>query len=199
MEQDKQGAAWDKLKERLLKAQRIPDGSLHEEKKRILRLRAEILAQEIQKQDIEVCLEVVQFTLSGEQYALESKYIREVFPLRDITPLPCTPDFVMGVVNVRGQIVSVLDFKKIFKLPQKGEVKIPKVMVLHCSDMEFGMLVDEITGTGPLPYSSIGPPLNNLTGKQAAYLRGVTGERLIVLDGEKILSDKDIIVDEEVS
>lgn len=199
MEQDKKSNTWEKIKKSLLKAQTTAAVPLQEEKKKILKLRAELLAQESQGSDKEVCIEVVRFALSGEQYAIESKYIREVFPLRELTPLPCTPDFVLGVVNVRGQIHSIVDLKKLFNLPQGGENKLPKVILLHSPDLEFGILVDEITGSGPLPIAAIGPPLNTLTGIQLAYQRGVTVERLIVLAGEKILSDKRIIVDEEVN
>jgi len=91
------------------------------EKRAILKKRAQVLARAPKREDeAGECLEVVEFLLAYEQYGIESSYIREVYPLKDLTPLPCTPPFVLGIINVRGQILSVIDLKKIFDLPQKG-------------------------------------------------------------------------------
>ena len=89
--------------------------------KRILRERALALAAEPgETQTLADSIEVVEFLLAHERYAVESSYVREVYPLENLTPLPCTPGFVLGIVNLRGEILSVIDLKKFFDLPEKG-------------------------------------------------------------------------------
>ncbi len=80
-----------------------------EETRRILKARAQALAREAaQTEAATERLEVVEFLLAYERYAVESRYVREVTPLDNLTPLPCAPAFVRGIVSVRGEIISVL-------------------------------------------------------------------------------------------
>jgi len=144
-------------------------------------------------------LEVVQFKLAHEQYALESAYIREVVPLKELAPLPCVPQFVLGITNVRGQIVSVIDLKRFFGLPEHGITDLNKVIILRDGAMEFGMLADLILGVRELAKSELQPSLPTLTGIRAEYLKGVTAERLVVLDAHKLIHDPAIVVNEEVA
>ncbi|MCI0527983.1 MAG: chemotaxis protein CheW [Nitrospira sp.] len=170
-----------------------------EEKKKILRARAKALAQEPKgKEDAEESMEIVEFLLAYENYAIESIYIREVYPLKELTPLPCTPPFVLGIINVRGQVLSVLDIKKFFDLPEKGLTDLNKVIIIHNETMEFGILADVILGVQWIPLKEIQSSLPTLTGVREEYLKGVTKERLVILDAEKLLSDKGIVVHEEV-
>ena len=169
------------------------------EKKNILKARAKILAREPeQEKKAEEYLEVVEFLLAYETYAIETAYIREIYPLKELTPLPCAPPFVLGIINVRGQILSVIDLKKFFGLPEKGLSDLNKVIILHKEEMEFGILADKILGVRYIPISEIQPSLPTLTEIQAEYLKGVTKERVVVLETARILSDKKIIVHEEV-
>ena len=170
-----------------------------EERKKILRARAEALAREPQsKQGGEESIDVVEFLLAYESYAIESSCVREVYPLKDLTPLPGTPPFVLGVSSVRGQILSVIDLKKFFDLPEKGLTDLNKVIIVRADFMEFGILADAVLGVRSIPLQELQGPLPTLTGIRAEYLRGVTKERLVLLDAAKILSDKKIIVHEEV-
>ena len=169
------------------------------EKQVVLRRRAKALALEpTVKARTEEHLVVVEFSLAYEQYGIESSYVREIYPLKDLTPLPCTPAFVLGVINVRGKILSVIDIKKFFDLPDKGLTDLNKVIILHTNQMEFGTLADAILGISLIPLSAIQSSLPTLTGIRAEYLRGVTKERLVILDAKALLLDKKIIVHEEV-
>ncbi len=169
-----------------------------EEKKRVLRARAKALAAEPkQAQAGGEFIEVVAFLLAQESYAIESSYVREVYPLKELTPLPGTPSFLLGVTSVRGQILSVIDFKKFFDLPEKGLTDLNKLIIVSGDGMEFGVLADAILGVRPVPLAGIQPPLPSLTGIRADCLRGVTEDRLVVLDAAKVASDKRIIVQEE--
>lgn len=190
--------------ERQLEAARIAIehvwASSPEETQRILKARALALAREPMPTEAPgEHIEVVEFVLAHERYAIESHYVREVAPLENLTPLPCTPAFVLGIVNVRGEILSVIDLKKFFDLPEKGLTDLNKVIVLQSGNMLFGILADVIAGVRRIPLTGIQPSLPTLTGVREEYLKGVTPERIVVLDAEKLLTDESIVVQEQVS
>lgn len=168
------------------------------ETKRILKARAKALAREPGKAEAAAELEFVEFLLAHEKYAVETRHVREVYPLENLTPLPCAPAFVLGIVNLRGEIFSVIDIKKFFDLPEKGLTDLNKVIVLRSDSMLFGILADAILGVRRVPVSEIQPSLPTLTGIREKYLKGVTPERTVLLDAEKLLADEAIIVQEQV-
>ncbi len=168
-----------------------------EETRRILKTRAQALAREPAKTEAAAeYMEVVEFVLAYETYTIESRYVREVYPLDNLTPLPCAPAFVLGIVSVRGEIISVIDIKKFFELPEQGLTNLNQVIVLQSQGMIFGILADSILGVRHLSLAEIQPSLPTLTGIREKYLRGVTPERIVVLDAEKLLLDEKIIVQE---
>jgi len=75
-------------------------------------------------------------------------FVREVYPLRDFTVLPGVPTYIFGIINVRGQILPVIDIKKFFNLPEKGLGDLNRVIILYNDQMEFGILSDVVTVTG---------------------------------------------------
>jgi purine-binding chemotaxis protein CheW len=166
---------------------------------RILRERALALAAEPGRtQTVADTIEVVEFLLAHECYAVESSYVREVYPLENLTPLPCTPAFVLGIVNLRGEIVSVIDVRKFFDLAQTGLPDLNKVIVLESGNMVFGILADVILGVRRIALAEIQPSLPTLTGIREKYLKGITPERTVVLDAGKLLADEEIVVQEQV-
>jgi purine-binding chemotaxis protein CheW len=170
-----------------------------EETKRILKARAQALArQPAQAEAAGAHIEIVEFVVAYENYAVETRYVREVHPLENLTPLPCTPAFVLGIVNLRGEILSVIDLKKFFELPEKGLTDLNKVIVLQSGNMLFGILADAVAGVRRIPVTDIQPSLPTLTGIREEYLKGVTAERLVILDAEKLLSDENLVVQEQV-
>jgi purine-binding chemotaxis protein CheW len=173
--------------------------STAEEKARILKARAKALAREPpQHAESAQYLEIVECLLAYESYAIESAFVREVYPLRELTPLPGTPAFVLGIVNVRGQILSVVDLKKFFDLPAKGLTDLNKIVILSNGHMEFGLLVDAVIGVQRIAVAEIQSPLPMLSGIHADYLKGVTAQRLVILDVARILADPKIIVREDI-
>jgi len=170
-----------------------------EEAKRILKARARALAHEPAKDEVDDdYIEVVEFVLAYEKYAVETRHVREIHPLEHLTPLPCTPAFVLGIVNVRGEILSVIDLRKFFDLPEKGLTDLNKVIVLESENMLFGVLADAVIGARRVRVADIQPSLPTLTGVREAYLMGVTAERTVILDAEKLLADETIVVQEQV-
>lgn len=192
---------WDEVHRRLAAAEAAirdkwePD---RDEVARILRERAKGLATETENADPADYLEILEFQLAWERYAIESFHVREVFPLERLTPLPCTPDFVLGIANVRGEMISVVDIKKFFGLPQKGLGDLNKLIVLESPAMGFGILADAVLGMRRIPRDDIQPPLPTFSGIGEDYLHGVAYGHTIVLDAQKLMGDTRMVVREEI-
>ena len=167
--------------------------------RQILLARAQALARTPERTPVAgASLEVLEFRLALERYALEDRWVQEVCPFKELTPLPCTPPFVLGIVNVRGRILPVLDLKKFFDLPEQGLTDLHRLILVRGNDLELGLLADVIVGVRSLPVDSLQVSLPTLTGIRSDYLKGVTAERLVVLDLARILADPKIIVHDEV-
>lgn len=173
-------------------------GEILRERARVLHERARALARAPQREGAaDASLEVLEFRLARESYALETRYVGEVLPLSDLTPLPCTPPFVRGIVNVRGRILPVIDLKQFFDLPDNGLTDLHRIILVRGNDLELGLLADAIVGVRPIAQDNLQPSLPTLSGIRAEYLKGVTAERLVVLDLARMLADPKIIVHEE--
>jgi purine-binding chemotaxis protein CheW len=116
--------------------------------------------------------------------------------LRNLTPLPCTPAFVTGVVNLRGHIVPVLDLKKFFGLAEQGLTDLHRVILVGQGDLEFGLLADIDVGVLAIPAQRVQRAPPTLDGAGADYLQGVMPDGLALLDMATILADPRILVDE---
>ena len=97
---------------------------------------------------------MVEFLIASERYGIESHHVREVYPVRDLTVLPCVHPHVLGVINVRGRIVSVVDLKTFFELPEKGLTDLNKAIIVATAQMELGILVDAVVGRVKVLYMS---------------------------------------------
>ena len=168
-------------------------------KSEILRARALALAHDPERRTTTAgVLEVIEFGLAHERYAIEAAFVREVHPLENLAPLPGTPPFLAGIVNVRGRIVPVIDIKKFFDLPEAGITDAHMLLLVHAEEMEVGILADTVVGVRSISHETIQPALPTLTGLREEYLKGVTAERLVILDAARILADRRIIIHDEV-
>ncbi|WP_394558349.1 chemotaxis protein CheW [Aquipseudomonas alcaligenes] len=186
---------WEQLRERLAEFERriaegfAPDLEQREER---LQARTREWARSLQEERPDSLIEVLCFTLGEEVYAVESRHVVAALPLPQFTPLPGTPPFVLGIVGVRGHIVSVLDLRVFFELPIEGLSDKNYLVVLRSPEMEFGLLADRIRGIEQLRRDNLQSELANLTGIRARYLLGVTPDQKTVLDGARLLADPDL-------
>ena len=147
----------------------------------------------------EPMLEVVVFTLASERYAIESVYVREVHPVRDLTPLPCTPPFLAGVMNVRGDILAVYDLGILFGLAEPPVESLNQVIVVDYSNLSFGILADASTETATLSTGDLEPfhpPRGDHPGPPA---KGMTRDRLMVLDVPGMAGDERLVIHDGVA
>jgi purine-binding chemotaxis protein CheW len=166
----------------------------------ILKERAERLAKVIKTQELDSNLiEVLVFHLAQEKYGIETKYVKEVYPLKEYTPLPCVPAFIYGLINVRRRILSIFDLKAFFGFPSSRKASESKLLILEEGEMEFALLTDGIHSMQKIFLSEIQLSLPTaLNDIEQDFIRGITSEKVILLDGKKLLASKQIIIDENV-
>lgn len=193
---------WAAIHNRLNQARALSERSVTpspEEKRLRLKNRAKSLAQIFEAApETGAYLDVTTFLLSGVTYAIELTHIRDVYSLKELTPIPCTPPFVAGIVNVRGQILPVIDLKTIFDLPPDHQTELKKIIILHSDQTELAILADAIVGIRSIPVAGIQAPLTAATDTRGGYIKGITNDPLIIIDPVKILADPQLVVNEEV-
>jgi len=170
-----------------------------EEVRRILRDRALRLAKPLEEATAPTeVLDLLAFSLGGERYGIETAHVLEVIPFRELTPVPGTPSFVLGVVNHRGRILPVLDLRRLLNLAGQGIPERSRVVVVEAGGMTFGIFTDAVAGTMQGGAHELASPPVALTGDREAFIRGVTGGMVAVLDLEALARDRRMGVTEEV-
>ncbi|OGU55938.1 MAG: hypothetical protein A2V66_18480 [Ignavibacteria bacterium RBG_13_36_8] len=164
--------------------------------RKILLERARKLAK-VTEEIQEDCLEVLQFKLNEETYAFETDNVKEVIKMKEIISLPSTPDFLKGIVNIRGEILSILDLKKLLNLPDKETASVHKIIVIRQLNRILGFLTDEVMGTYRIPRKNLQTSLPTLDAGKQKYLKGISPDRVIILNANNILNDNNLIIAEE--
>ncbi len=143
-------------------------------------------------------LQLVVFKLAREEYGVDIAQVREIVRMQEITEVPQAPDFVEGIVNLRGQIIPIVDLRKRFGLYSEEEVSkdAKRIVVVNINGQLIGILVDGVSEILRIPTSQIEPPPPIVaSGISAEYLRGVgkvNGRLVIILDLNKIFSTEEI-------
>ncbi len=185
---------WVNLHEKMkIASHKIEQGWTYgkEEKKKILHARAQTLAGETRKEPAAAdFLEVIEFILANEKYGIESSKVREVFSLKAMTRIPGLPPFILGLTNIRGEVIPVVDIKKLFNLPEAGLTDLDKLIILQAEKMEIGILADVIVGVKNIPRADIQPPLLTIPGVHSNWMKGITGDHMVIIDAMKFLNSQ---------
>lgn len=164
----------------------------------ILESRARALAKTTEQQTGDM-MQLVVFTLAEETYGIATEFVHEVQPLRQVTPVPCTPDFVVGVINIRGSLYSVIDIRSFFGLKRREMTDTTKVILVGAAGLDVGIFVDDVKGAMSIALDEIKPALAASSTAKEEYVQGVTKDMLIILNLEALFRDERIIVREEVA
>lgn len=151
----------------------MADGrSLTETAEEVLRRRAESLARESLEEEISDLVSLLLFRLGDEWYAVKVGDVREIFQEYEITRIPSVPDFVLGVVNVRGEILSVTDPSMLMRLGSVSfaDVIKPPAIVITFDEVATAMVVDEIGDIAEIPSDAIEPPVSIIDRAQADFI-----------------------------
>ncbi len=142
-------------------------------------------------------IQIVNFRLGSEEFGVEITSVREITRVADITRIPESSSFIQGVMNLRGQVIAVIDLAKRFGIPPREELsESARIVVTEIGKHTIGILVDEVPEVARLTKEDIEPAPEAIQGKgERDYIKGVgkLGERLIViLDLEKILVTSEV-------
>src|SRR6266542_408905 len=198
--QDREGVNWVKVRKRLERAIAATEEAAHvtPERARVLMdERARVLARPVEQTTADgLQLEVVVFRLGDERYGIEARHVREVARLTDLTPVPGGPDFLAGVTTLRGQILALIDLRPFLGVSSRGLTDLSWVLVLGDNRDEFGVLADAATEVVALPPERVSEPSGPIGGIARTYVRGVTDDALIVLDGDVLLQDPRLLIEQ---
>lgn len=188
------GTDWQSVYARLQAVQRALESGAERspaERDRILSRRAAAV-REARRGEAERSteLELIEFAIGKERYALASAKVCEVVPFAPPAPLPASPPFLLGLVNVRGRILAVLDLRLLLGLSAPDPSGTGKLIVLEDGEhTDLAVLADTVAGLTRIPETSLQPPLPNLHGQRPDYMLGIGPDRLIVLDAGKLATD----------
>lgn len=136
--------------------------------------------------------QLVVFDLADEAYGVDINVVEGIIRMQAITKVPRTLDFVEGVINLRGEVIPVVDMRKRFGLRVTEETKDSRIVTVDMGGRKVGMIVDAVTEVLRITADSIEPPSSVITTTDSAYLLGIAKveERLIILlDLEQVFSD----------
>lgn len=163
---------------------------------KILDERARIIAQKKMVPETGEKSEMVKFTLHPEKFAIESDYVKEVIALENLTSLPGTPDFIMGIINYRGTILSAVNLKAFLGLTESGLTEMNKVIVVSDAEMEFGIVADKIEGIESVGKDNISELPYSLSEKGKELYKGLLFNERVLISAEKLLHHKEMLIDE---
>ncbi|HZW30315.1 MAG TPA: chemotaxis protein CheW [Isosphaeraceae bacterium] len=141
-------------------------------------------------------LEVVTFSLASQDYAIELGSVRKIVPLGELTPVPGAPDAFAGVINLRGELLAVIDLRRLLSLSGGSRSDPAWVIVLGGERNEFGLLADAVGEVRTLRTLEVLVVQAAGMGPGQRSLHGVTEDGLIVLDGAVLLQDDRLVVDQ---
>jgi len=162
-----------------------PDVALASEESYLQTLRAQ------DEEKAEVLCEWLTFRLGSEEYALDIAGVSEIIKLREITDIPRVPEFILGIISLRGIIVPIFDLKKRLKLGAGELTPASRIIVCQRGERSAGLLVDSITQVVRIPAGGVEPPPPVLSGVDRELLEGVgriQGRMLILLDLANVLN-----------
>ena len=144
------------------------------------------------KEVTDLVLQWVTFKLQEETYGINVMQVQEVLRYPDIAPVPGAPDYVMGIINLRGNVVTVIDTRARFGLPPSEVTDNSRIVIIESERQVIGIMVDSVAEVVYLKQSEIDTAPNVGTDESAKFIQGVSnrdGELLILVDLNKLLSD----------
>lgn len=148
-------------------------------------------ASSINPQENSKTFQVVTFHLGDEEYGVDIMKVQEIILMGEITQVPEVPDFIQGVINLRGNVVPVIDIRKRFRLKQAEKTDDTRIIVVNVNQKTMGIVVDAVNEVLRATISDIEPPPETISGLGKEYLKGLLKlekRLLILLNIDHILS-----------
>lgn len=150
--------------------------------------------------EIHGTMQLVSFKLDGDLYGLEITKVREIILITDITRIPETPDYLIGLINLRSTVIPVIDLRIRFGLPTVARSDDSRIMVLQANGSTVGILVDAVSEVLRIRHDQIVPPPSAIAELSRDYLNGLVNldnHLLILLDIGKVFGDEEMLAIEK--
>jgi len=128
-------------------------------------------------------VQVVSFHLGSEEYGVDISQVQEIIRMVEITHVPRAPHFMEGVINLRGQLIPIIDLRTRFSMQRAEHTKSTRIVVTEIGSKRVGIVVDSVSEVINIPLESVEPAPDMIAGVGTEYIQGVgkVGERLIIL------------------
>lgn len=140
-------------------------------------------------------LQLVTFSISDEEFGVDILKVQEIIRTMEISKVPRAPDFVEGVINLRGKVIPIIDLRRRFGLEYRQHDKNTRIIVIEITQVIVGFVVDAVSEVLRIPASTVEPPPPVVAGVDSEYINGVgklEDSLLILLDLDKLLSGADM-------
>ena len=143
------------------------------------------------RQEHRELLQLVSFHIDGEEFGLDILRVQEIIRIQELTRVPNSPDFVDGVINLRGKVIPVIALRKRFGLEELAHDKQTRIVVIEVEGTVLGFIVDSVSEVLRIPADTVEPP-PRLGKVEREYVSGVgklDNRLLILLDVDRLMSD----------
>ena len=175
----------------------LPWGEALESDQARLARRAAALARQQNSAASEATIALLLFRLGEEVHGLDLAVIEKVMNWRPCVGMPGAPDYLLGLAEVNGEILSVIDLGRLLGLPGGVAAASGQVILLGKREHRFGLHVAGLEGIRHVALIEIQPPPVSLPTGQARYWRGMTPEGVIILDAEKLMNAPELTINQE--
>lgn len=137
----------------------------------------------------------VTFKLENEIYGIDVMQVREVLRSTEISPVPGAPSYVLGIINLRGNVVAIVDTRSRFSLPPRESDDASRILILEAADHVVGFLVDSVSEVAELSNADIETAPDTGSGEASKFITGLCNRKdglLILVDANRLLSDEEL-------
>ncbi|WP_425266026.1 chemotaxis protein CheW [Desulfohalovibrio reitneri] len=148
---------------------------------------------EAQRHDDEI-LQLVTFSIGDEEFGVDILKVQEIIRTMEITRVPKAPDFVEGVINLRGKVIPIIDLRRRFGMARRDHDKNTRIIVIDINNMIVGFVVDSVSEVLRISSSTVEPPPPVVAGVESEYIKSVgklEDRLLIMLDLDRLLSGEE--------
>lgn len=145
------------------------------------------------RQDAEL-IQLVTFSIGEEEFGVDILQVQEIIRTMEITKVPRAPEFVEGVINLRGKVIPIVDLRRRFGLATRDHDKHTRIIVIEINQMIVGFVVDSVSEVLRIPSGTVEQPPPVVSGMESEYISGVgklQDRLLILLDLNKLLSSEE--------
>lgn len=136
--------------------------------------------------------QIVVFSLNGQNYGVSIERVREIIPMQVIVPVPRAPEFVEGIINLRGRVIPVLDLRRQFGLEKRPPEPTQRIVIVEAEGDSTGVVVDTVSSVIQVSEEAVETPSDMIVGPDVGYIQGIAKidkDLVVLLDLGAILTD----------